>query len=246
MFGRLCKQKDNGFLYPRFGMFSTQRHFPSIPWEQKALFLTVYRWLAKNKREVWASLSRTAAENSNPWLQAVLFPPALLWKMQDWGISQARAVHQGHGEGETLSHFHSPTCSLKADSLSVTISGSFSVFGFQLWSPGLQWTFSSWKEVAWTMTWRWLLASVCTGTYQSLQWIMYIPLPFDFCSIGFHFLHSLCKTKADFPNFLSSQTVSSIIIKNCAEEHRIFQSQASPKSLCCQCLQWEGLKQSHL
>lgn len=202
-------------------MFSTQRHFPSILWEQKAFFLTVYRWLAKNKQEVWAWLSRTAAENSNPWLQACLFPLALLWKMQEWGMSQANGVQRGHNEEETFSHFCSPLFE----------SWFFKCYHFwklfSVWVPAvISWAAMCFFELegGWMNDDMKMIACicvVCTEMYQSLQWIMHVPLPLDFCSVGFHFLCVFCRTKAGFPNFLGSQNASSIIIKNCVEEHRI-------------------------
>lgn len=74
MFGRFCQWKNKYIsVRAQFWIFSTQRHFPNVLWEQKALSLPVYRWLAKNKWEVQAWLNRAAAEDSYKWFPALSF-----------------------------------------------------------------------------------------------------------------------------------------------------------------------------
>lgn len=115
------------------------------------------------------------------------------------------------------------TCSLEVDSLSVITAESFLVFRFQPWSHGLWWAFLCWKELVWTMKWRWSLASV-----WRVHWDVSIRMmnnarisTFDFPKIDFHLLRILSEAKSDFPNFQTSPNVSSVVIKCCDEEHRI-------------------------
>lgn len=234
-----------------FWMLSPRKHLPTILWEQKALSLAVYRWLVKNKREVWARLNWAAAENSNKWSQTLLFPRVLLWKMPKWDVSQAHAVCQSSGEKENLSHFHLPA-SLEVGSLSAIVTESFLVFRFQPWSRGLWWAFYflSWKGTVWTMKWRLSLASV-----RSVRWGVSIHTmnnahisTFDFPSIDFSSLVYPQWGKVWLSKF--SRLSRCIFCGNKVLWWRTWDfswSQAGPKSLCYQHLHPKEVKtKNHL
>lgn len=135
MFGRFCTLKDKYiFVHAQFW-----RHFPNVLWEQKALFLTVYRWLAKNKREVWAWLNRTAAENSDH--KPCFFHKLCFERYGNEACSKLMLPIKAVVRRKPCLISILLTCSLKVHSLSVIISESFLVFRFQPWSHGLWWVF---------------------------------------------------------------------------------------------------------
>lgn len=159
MFGRFCKQKDNTFLYPRTSGCLVHRGTSQAFCENKKPF----SWLFTD------DLQRISKRFEHGWAEQLLRiqihgckPASFHWLCFEKCRNEAcpKLMVSSEGTMKRKPFLISVPRSLKADSLSVTISESFSVFGFQLWSRGLQCAFLSWKEVGWTMTWRWLLASV--------------------------------------------------------------------------------------
>lgn len=221
MFGRFCKQKDNTFLYPRTSGCLVRRGTSQAFCENKKPF----SWLFTD------DLQRISERFEHGWAEQLLRiqihgckPASFHWLCFEKCRNEAcpKLMVSSEGTMKRKPCLISVPRSLKADSLCYHFWKLFSV-----WVPAvISWAAMCFFELegGWMNDDMKMIACicvVCTEMYQSLQWIMHVPLPLDFCSVGFHFLCVFCRTKAGFPNFLGSQNASSIIIKNCVEEHRI-------------------------